>query len=116
MGREAETRGFRLGHHREVEACIHHVDAAAVIDSYRREDIPIDDFSVDCSGVSGGDCEIGILCEQREERLDILKIGRCRVIVPQGKRWDDLFQHGPRASADFVAEGEQPPAEAREPL
>ena len=26
-------------------------------------------------------------------QVDILKIGRSRVIVPQGKRWDDLFQH-----------------------
>ena len=35
-------------------------------------------------------------------RVDILKIGRSRVIVPQGKRWDDLFQNGPRASEDFM--------------
>jgi antitoxin VapB len=48
--------------------------------------------------------------------VDILKIGRSRVIVPQGKRWDDLFQNGPRASKDFMAESEQPPAEAREQL
>jgi len=32
--------------------------------------------------------------------VDILKIGRGRLIVPQGKRWDDLFQNGPRASND----------------
>src|ERR1700722_14722906 len=49
-------------------------------------------------------------------QVDILKIGRSRVIVPQGKRWDDLFQNGPRASEDFMAEREQPPAEEREPL
>jgi antitoxin VapB len=49
-------------------------------------------------------------------RVDILKIGRSRVIVPQGKRWDDLFQNGPRASGDFTAEREQPVAEEREPL
>jgi antitoxin VapB len=47
-------------------------------------------------------------------QVDILKIGRSRVIVPQGKRWDDLFENGPRASADFVAEREQPAAEERE--
>jgi len=29
-------------------------------------------------------------------QVDILKIGRSRVIVPQGKRWDDLFSNGPR--------------------
>lgn len=33
--------------------------------------------------------------------MDILKIGRSRVIVPHGKRWDDLFLHGPRVSDDF---------------
>jgi antitoxin VapB len=48
--------------------------------------------------------------------VDILKIGRSRVIVQQGKRWDDLFQSGPRASAEFMVEREQPAAEGREPL
>jgi antitoxin VapB len=37
-------------------------------------------------------------------QVDILKIGRSRVIVPQGKRWDDLFQNGTRASEDFIVE------------
>jgi antitoxin VapB len=44
------------------------------------------------------------------QQVDILKIGHSRVIVPQGKRWDDLFQSGPRTSEDFMAEGQQPPA------
>ncbi len=48
--------------------------------------------------------------------VDILKIGRSRVIVPKGKRWDDLFQSGPKASEDFMTRREQPPAEEREPL
>lgn len=48
--------------------------------------------------------------------VDILKVGRSRVIVPQGKRWDDLFESGPRASEDFMAEHEQPAVEEREPL
>lgn len=47
-------------------------------------------------------------------QVDILKIGRSRLIVPQGKRWDDLFQKGPRASDDVVRE--QPQVEEREPL
>lgn len=47
-------------------------------------------------------------------RVDILKIGRSRVIVPQGQRWDDLFQNGPRASDDFMDEREQPVPEERE--
>ncbi|WP_027233376.1 AbrB/MazE/SpoVT family DNA-binding domain-containing protein [Phyllobacterium sp. UNC302MFCol5.2] len=49
-------------------------------------------------------------------QVDILKIGRSRLIVPQGKRWDDLFGGGPRLSDDFMAELEQPAAEEREPL
>jgi antitoxin VapB len=49
-------------------------------------------------------------------QVDILKIGRSRVIVPQGKRWDDLFQNGPRARQDFMVERGQPAAEEREPL
>lgn len=47
-------------------------------------------------------------------QVDILRIGRSRVIVPQGQRWDDLFLNGPRASNDFMREREQPPAEERE--
>jgi antitoxin VapB len=48
--------------------------------------------------------------------VDILKIGRSRVIVPKGRRWDDLFQSGPKVSEDFMTQREQPPAEDREPL
>ena len=49
-------------------------------------------------------------------RVDVLKVGRSRVIVPQGKRWDDLFHAGPRASDDFMIERDQPSAEPREEL
>lgn len=49
-------------------------------------------------------------------QVDILEIGRGRLIVPSGKRWEDLFRAGPRASKDFMAEREQPQAEEREPL
>jgi len=45
-----------------------------------------------------------------------LKIGRSRVIVPQGQRWDELFRNDPRANEDFMVEHEQPAAEEREPL
>jgi antitoxin VapB len=47
------------------------------------------------------------------QEVDILKIGRSRVIVPKGKRWDELFRSGPRASEDFMAQRAQPPAEER---
>src|SRR5258708_20636658 len=49
-------------------------------------------------------------------QVDILKIGRSRVIVPHGKRWDDLFHNGHRAAKDFMVERGQPAAEEREPL
>jgi antitoxin VapB len=48
--------------------------------------------------------------------VDILKVGRSRIIVPRGRRWDDLFQSGPRASEDFMTEREQPAADERGPL
>lgn len=47
-------------------------------------------------------------------QVEILKIGRSRVIVPKGERWDDLFLNGPRASDDFLRERVQPAAEERE--
>ena len=47
-------------------------------------------------------------------QVEIIKVGRSRVISPQGKRWDDLFQAGPQASADFMSERAQPAAEDRE--
>ena len=49
-------------------------------------------------------------------QVDILRIGRSRMIVPQGKRWDDLFLNGPRLDKDFAVEREQPAAEEREAL
>ena len=49
-------------------------------------------------------------------QVDIIKIGQSPLICPVGKRWDDLFTNGPRASDDFMSEREQPAAEEREPL
>jgi len=47
-------------------------------------------------------------------QVDVLKIGRSRVIVPRGQRWDDLFVNGPRASEDFLDERARLGAEERE--
>lgn len=47
-------------------------------------------------------------------QVDILKIGRTRVITPKGQRWDDLFDNGPRLSEDFMQERTQPETETRE--
>lgn len=49
-------------------------------------------------------------------QVDVLRIGRSRMIVPQGKRWDDLFIHGPQASEDFMSEREQQAPEERRPM
>ena len=51
--------------------------------------------------------------QENVRQVDILKVGCSRVIVPQGKRWDDLFDDAPRASTDFMTEREQPLAEVR---
>ena len=48
--------------------------------------------------------------------VDILKIGRGRMIVPRGKRWDELFLSGPRLSEDFMTERKQPAPEQRDAL
>jgi antitoxin VapB len=49
-------------------------------------------------------------------QVDILKMGSSRLIVPHGRRWDDLFEGGARVSEDFMIKREQPSAEEREPL
>ena len=49
-------------------------------------------------------------------QVEIIKIGQSRLVSPVGKRWDDLFATGPRASDDFMHEREQPAVEEREPL
>jgi antitoxin VapB len=47
-------------------------------------------------------------------QVDILKVGRSRIIVPQGRRWDDLFAGGARLSDDFMTERYEPAFEERE--
>ena len=48
--------------------------------------------------------------------VEIIKIGHSRVVTPAGRRWDDLFAGGPRASDDFMSERIDTLAEEREPL
>ncbi|MFK3688791.1 type II toxin-antitoxin system VapB family antitoxin [Agrobacterium tumefaciens] len=47
-------------------------------------------------------------------KVEILKVGLTRIIVPYGKRWDDLFLTGPRLTEDFLPSREEPPSEERE--
>ena len=42
--------------------------------------------------------------------------GQSRIVTPVGKRWDDLFSKGPRASADFLRERPRDGVDEREPL
>jgi antitoxin VapB len=49
-------------------------------------------------------------------QVEIIRLGHSRLISPVGRRWDDLFLDGPRASDDFMRERQQPDAEEREPL
>ncbi|HEX4156853.1 MAG TPA: type II toxin-antitoxin system VapB family antitoxin [Rhizomicrobium sp.] len=49
-------------------------------------------------------------------QVEIVKIGRSRLVSPAGQRWDDLFQQGPRASDDFLRDRNQPDVQEREPL
>jgi antitoxin VapB len=49
-------------------------------------------------------------------QVEIIRLGHSRLICPVGRRWDDLFLDGPRASDDFMSERQQPDAEERELL
>jgi len=49
-------------------------------------------------------------------QVEIIRQGRNRVIIPVGRRWDDFFENGFRASEDFVRNRDQPSAEGRERL
>jgi antitoxin VapB len=49
-------------------------------------------------------------------QVEIIKVGENRLVCPVGKRWDDLFASGPRASGDFMNERAQPAIEEREPF
>jgi antitoxin VapB len=49
-------------------------------------------------------------------QVEIIKLGHSRLVTPVGRRWDEFFVNGPRASDDFMSEREQPSMEPREPL
>lgn len=47
------------------------------------------------------------------KRVDVIAIGRVRIITPAGEAWDSWFD-GDSATADFMAEHEQPADQERE--
>lgn len=49
------------------------------------------------------------------KEVDIVAIGNQRLITPAGGGWDAWFD-GPAATADFMAEREQPAPQSREGL
>ena len=49
-------------------------------------------------------------------QVEIIKLGHSRLVTPVGRRWDEFFVNGPRASDDFMSEREQLSMEQREPL
>ena len=49
------------------------------------------------------------------KRVDIIKLGRARLITPEGTSWDSFFE-GPTVSDDFMCERQQPPMQGREAL
>lgn len=47
------------------------------------------------------------------KRVDIVAVGRARIITPAGESWDSWFD-GPGVTADFMSEREQPSEQERE--
>lgn len=48
-------------------------------------------------------------------RVDVVAVGRTRIIAPAGEAWDSWFDT-PGVSADFMSEREQPADQEREPF
>ena len=49
-------------------------------------------------------------------RVEIIAMGNSRLIVPEGKRWDEYFRTAPRLPADFPDDIEDLPPQDREPF
>ena len=47
------------------------------------------------------------------KRVDVVAVGRTRIITPAGESWDSLFE-GEGVTADFMAERDQPAEQERE--
>jgi antitoxin VapB len=50
------------------------------------------------------------------DEVEITRVGANLIVSPIGKRWDDLFERGPRVSDDFLQERMQLTFQEREPL
>jgi len=47
------------------------------------------------------------------KRVDVVAVGRCRIITPAGEAWDIWFD-GPGVTDDFMDHRDQPPVQKRE--
>ena len=47
------------------------------------------------------------------KRVDVVAIGKTRILTPQGTSWDEWFA-GEAVSDDFMVERDQPPEQLRE--
>ena len=47
------------------------------------------------------------------KRVDVVTVGRSRIITPAGESWDSWFDE-PGVTADFMSERAQPPVQERE--
>lgn len=47
------------------------------------------------------------------KQVDIVAVGRVRIITPTGESWDEWFEHA-SFSTDYMNERDQPPVQERE--
>lgn len=50
------------------------------------------------------------------KKVDIVALGRSRLITPAGEAWDSWFEAVESLTEDFMSEREQPADQEREPL
>lgn len=48
------------------------------------------------------------------KRVDIVVVGRTRIIAPAGEIWDSWFEGGAGATSDFMSERDQAASQERE--
>jgi len=58
----------------------------------------------------------GLAFPAEVRQVEVLKIGASRVLTPVGRRWDDFFRDGPKASADFGRVRDERPPDKRDEL
>lgn len=57
----------------------------------------------------------GVALPDSVKQVDIVKLGRARLITPAGEAWDSWFE-GEGVTDDFMTEREQPDEQGRESL